>query len=162
VVGGFTIVASTKPLEFIRLDPPLMKIVIAVPDLELTTKRAREALPMQIPLGDAVSNLGRASAMVAALVQKDLKTFGHHMVDSIAEPSRLPLIPGFLQVRNVALKAGALGFSISGAGPSVFAITEKEAEAKRVSAEIEGAFKQVGVNCEMILTSPGEGAKVVK
>lgn len=162
VVGGFTIVASTKPLEFIRLDPPQMKVVVAVPDLELMTKRAREVLPRQIPLGDATSNLGHASAMVAALAQKDLKTFGRHIVDSIAEPSRLPLIPGFLQVRNAALKAGALGFSISGSGPSVFAITEREAEAKRVSAEMEGAFKQVGINCEMIITSPGEGAKVVK
>lgn len=162
VVGGFTIVASTKPLQFFRLDPPPMKVVVAQPAMELPTALGRRVLPQEVMLRDAVANVGLAATMVAALNAGDLKLFGKCMVDSIAEPARAPLIPGFFNVRTAALRAGAVGAAMAGSGPSVFAILGPDADAERVAQAMKRAFEQAGVGCETVITSPGEGIQVIK
>lgn len=162
VVGGFTIVTSTNPLEFFKLDPPPMKIVVAQPAVELPTMLGRGLLPQEVPLRNAVANVGRASTMVAALKAGDLRTFGKCMVDSIAEPVRIPLVPGFVDVKRAALEAGAAGAAMAGAGPSVFAILEPEGDGKRVASAMTKAFERAGLKCEIIITSPGKGVRVLE
>jgi homoserine kinase len=162
VAGGFTIVASTAPLEFFKLDPPPMKIVVAQPMVELPTMLGRKLLPREVPLRDAVANVGRASTMVAALEAGDLRTFGKCMVDSIAEPARIPLVPGFFEVRRAALEAGAVGAAMAGSGPGVFAILEPEGDGKRVASAMTKAFERAGLKCEIIITSPGKGVQVLE
>lgn len=162
VTGGFTIVTSTAPLEFFKLDPPPMKIVVAQPAVELPTALGRELLPQEVPLRNAVANVGRASTMVAALKAGDLRTFGKCMVDSIAEPVRMPLVPGFLDVKRAALEAGAAGAAMAGSGPSVFAILEPEGDGKGVASAMTKAFERAGLKCEIIITSPGKGVQVLE
>jgi len=162
VAGGFTIVTSTGPLEFFKLDPPPMKIVVAQPAVELPTMLGRKLLPQEVPLRDAISNVGRASTMVAALKAGDLGIFGKCMVDRIAEPVRIPLVPGFLDVKCAALEAGAAGAAMAGSGPSVFAIIEPESDAERVASAMVKAFERAGLKCEIIITSPGKGVQVLE
>ena len=162
IVGGFTIVASIEPFEYLALKPPQMKIVIAQPEIEVSTRKAREILPKEVPLRDAVANVSRASAMVAALNERDLATFGRCMVDSIAEPARASLIPGFFEVKRAAIEAGALGAAMAGSGPAVFAITKPRANVKKVAKAMRGAFKGAGLKCATIITSPGQGVKILK
>jgi len=162
IVGGFTIVASIEPFEYLALKPPQMKIVIAQPAIEVQTKKAREILPKEVPLRDAVANVGKASAMVAALNVKDLATFGRCMVDSIVEPPRAHLIPGFSEVKRAAIEVGALGAAMAGSGPAVFAITKPRTNVMKVAKAMRGAFKAVGLKCGTIITSPGRGVRILK
>ena len=162
LLGGFTIVTSTDPLEFFKLEVPQMKIVLAQPSIGLPTALGRELLPSKVSLEAAVANVGRASTMVAALRTGDLKTFGKCMIDSLAEPFRFPLIPGFSDVKRSALQAGAVGTAMAGSGPSIFAIVEPEGDAELVARAMEGAFKRANVGCETLITFPGEGARILE
>jgi homoserine kinase len=162
IAGGFTIVTSTDPLEYLKLDPPPMKIVVALPELELPTRIARRILPEKVLIGDAVANVGRASAMVAALLSGDLRSFGKHMVDSIAEPLRAPMVPGFWDVKRAALEAGALGAALAGSGPAIFAVADANADAEPIAEAMRDAFERSGVGCETIITTPGKGVRVVE
>ncbi len=162
VVGGFTIVASIRPFEYIALDPPRMKIVIAQPAIEVSTREARKILPKEVPVRSAVANVGRASTMVAALKVKNLTMFGRYMVDSIAEPARAHLIPGFSRVKRAAIEAGALGAAMAGSGPAVFAVAEPRTNAKKVATAMCRAFKDAGLKCGTIITSPGRGVRILK
>lgn len=162
IVGGFTIVTSTTPFKYIKLNPPPMKVVVALPELELPTRLGRQLLPEKVAIGDAVANVARASAMVAALISGDLKSFGEYMVDNIAEPARAPLVPGFQSVRRAALDAGASGAALAGSGPAVFAIVEIDVDARPVAEAMREAFEREGVACEIIITTPGRGVQVVE
>ncbi len=161
VVGGFTIVFSTKPLQFFRIDPPPMKVVVAQPAMELPTALGRKVLPQEMMLKDAVASVGRASTMVAALNAGDLGLFGKCMVDSVADLARAPLVPGFFDVKWAALEAGAVGAAMAGSGPSVFAILEPDGDAERVARAMKGAFERAGLGCETIITYPGKGFQVL-
>jgi len=162
IVGGFTIVASVRPFEYIALDPPCMKIVVAQPEIEVPTRRAREILPKKVPVQSAVANVCRASAMVAALKMKNLSMFGKCMVDSIAEPARAHLISGFYEVKRAAIEAGALGAAMAGSGPAIFAVAESHANANKVAVAMSRAFKGAGLKCDTIITSPGRGVRILK
>ncbi|MCS7131633.1 MAG: homoserine kinase, partial [Hadesarchaea archaeon] len=162
IVGGFTIVTSTNPLEYLKLEPPPMNVVVALPNVELPTRLGRQLLPKRVPIENAVANVGRASAMVAALISGNLKSFGRYMVDSIAEPARIPLVPGFQSVRRAALEAGATGAALAGSGPSVFAIVDAEADAELVADAMRNAFEQAGVGCETVITTPGKGVRIME
>ncbi len=162
IAGGFTIVTSIEPFEYVALDLPKMKIAVAKPAIEVPTREARKILPKEVPLRDAVANVGRATAMVAALGRGDLKLLGRCMVDAIAEPVRAPLVPGFSEVRRAAIDAGALGAAMAGSGPAVFAIVEPRGDAKKIAAVMREAFEGAGLKCETIITSPGDGVRVVE
>jgi homoserine kinase len=162
IVGGFTIVTSTRPFEYIAFDPPRMKIVVAQPAIEVSTRKAREILPKKVPVRNAVANIGRASAMAAALKMKNLAMFGRYMIDSIAEPARARLIPGFYEVKRAAIKAGALGAAMAGSGPTIFAVAESSANAKKIAAAMSRAFEGVGLKCGTIITSPGRGVRILR
>ena len=162
IAGGFTIVTSIKPFEYIALDPPRMKIVVAQPAIDVSTRKAREILPKKVPVQSAVANVGRASTMVAALKVKNLAMFGRCMVDSIAEPVRAPLIPGFSKVKRAAIEAGALGAAMAGSGPAVFAVVEPRANTEKVATAMRRAFKGAGLKCDTIITSPGRGVRILK
>ncbi len=100
--------------------PPL-KVVIALPDLRLSTAEARAALPAQVPLKDAVFNIGRALFTVQALTQVDYDLLRFAMADRLHQPYRRSLIPGFDAVVMAARKAGAAAVALSGAGPALVA-----------------------------------------
>ena len=161
VVGGFAIITSTEPLEYVKLDPPPMKIVIAQPAIELPTKLGRELLPKEVPLRDAITNVGRACTMVAALRDGNLKLFGKCMVDRIAEPVRAPLVPGLQDVKRAAVEAGALGSALAGAGPGVFAILDAAGDAAKVADAMRAAFESAGLKCETISTTSGPSTKII-
>jgi homoserine kinase len=161
VVGGFTIVTSIDPLEYVNFDPPPMKIVIAQPSIELPTKLGRRLLPKEIPLSDAIANIGKACTMIAAMREGDLKLFAKNMIDKIAEPVRAPLIPGFHEVKRAAIEAGALGSALAGAGPGVFAILDEADDPIKVADAMRAAFEEAGLKCETIVTAPGPGTKVI-
>lgn len=125
IFGGFTvsIVRNGKP-ECFSLMPKLgLKLVVVVPDFFLPTKTARAVLPAEVPMKDAVFNIGRAAMLTAALCKGNKSFLRSVFDDALHQPYRAKLIPGMYDVFKAAKAAGALGASMSGAGPCLIAFT---------------------------------------
>jgi homoserine kinase len=90
--------------------------------------------------------------MVAACYTGDLALLGRGVDDRIAEPARAPLLPGFVEARRAAIDAGALGASISGGGPTAFAIVDGVQAGERVGDAMRDAYARVGVACGVRVT----------
>lgn len=131
---------------------PGIYIVIATPACRLLTRKARKVLPKTVSLRGATSNLSYACALVAAVAGKDPRLFGRAIRDGLIEPARAPLIPGFAEVKRAALKSGALGCSISGAGASVFAVAASRRVAAAVGKSMGLAFRSRGLDCTVTVT----------
>lgn len=148
LLGGIVLVRSLDPLDVVPLPvPPGLLVALAQPDQSLRTASARQVLPAQVPLSTAIHQAAQVGAIVAALASGDLKLLGRAIDDRIAEPVRAHLLPGFREAREAALGAGALGSSISGAGPTVFALCDDPATARAVSTAMSEAYAAIGVRC---------------
>jgi homoserine kinase len=141
LLGGICLVRSMEPIDVIRLPVPRgLFIVLAHPSQRLRTADARAVLPAFVDRGIALHQAAQVGAIVAALASGDLALLGRAIDDRIAEPARAPLIPGFRDAKAAALQAGALGASISGAGPTTFALAGDLACAQAVAVAMEAAF----------------------
>ncbi len=143
--GGLTLTHSLDPIGVINLPIPDVYAVIVHPHLKLETKKARAALPEYIKLVDHITQSAYTATFIAALYQHDLSLLQQSLVDMLIEPHRAPLVTGFDDVKNAALKAGALGASLSGSGPSVFALARNKNEADTIAASMQAAFEQHNV-----------------
>jgi len=141
LLGGICLVRSMDPIDVVRLNVPQgLFIVLAHPSQRLRTRDARAVLPAVVDRATALYQAAQVGAIVAALASGDIALLGRAIDDRIAEPARAPLIPGFRDAKAAALAAGALGASISGAGPTTFALAGDIACAQAVAAAMEGAF----------------------
>ena len=117
LLGGFVVCAGTEP---VRLEPPPeLEAVLVVPDEEVVTAEARAAMPAEVPLTDAVYNVGHAALLVLGLAQGDLSLIARGLADSLHQPRRRHLYPRSMELVEGAAGMGALGATISGAGPTV-------------------------------------------
>ncbi|MDC0387734.1 homoserine kinase [Nitrosopumilus sp.] len=160
-LGGFVIV-KTNPLNVISIDPPTnLRMCVAVPKIEVPkkkTKVSRGVIPKKVKLTDAVLNLSNASAIVAGFIKKDPELIGNSIKDVIVEPARQHMIPGYEKVKQNALKAGAYGVTISGAGPSVIAFSKNSFDLKKISTAMAKGFKIANIECQTIICKPSKGA----
>lgn len=164
LLGGFCIVRAGDPLEVVRLSVPSAWRAVAVhPHLELPTKKARAALPKTVALAAMTANVANAASVVAAVYKKDLGLLGRAvMAEAVVTPARRKLIPGFADVGRAAIHAGAAGFSISGAGPTLFALTDGDRRAKVVATKMVAAWKRLGIPADVIVSRVGApGARIV-
>jgi len=163
VLGGFVIV-RTDPLDVIKIDPPKdLVLCVAIPKISVPKKKtevSRGVLPQQVKLSDYVKNLSNASAITVGFIKKDVELIGHSIKDIIVEPARKHLIPGFDKVKTNALRAGALGVTISGAGPSVISFTSKSADHNRICKAMKKGFASANIKCTTIICRPSKGAFV--
>lgn len=147
LLGGVVLVRSVDPLDLVRLPYPKgLRVVLVQPEQRLPTAQARAVLPNVVDRAVAVSQSANVAAMVAALTSGDLDLLRRALDDRIAEPARAPLLPGFREAKGAALEAGALGCSISGAGPTSFAFAADDASAERIGAAMCAAYHVRGVN----------------
>jgi homoserine kinase len=124
--------------------PHELCVVIVRPDQQLRTVEARSVLPRDVPRSVALHQAAQVGAIVAALASGDYALLGRAIDDRIAEPVRAALLPGFREAQRAALSAGALGSSISGAGPSVFALVRGDAIGQRVAEAMAQAYAASG------------------
>jgi len=167
VLGGFTFVRSYSPLSVIGFDPPRrLEIAIAIPQILAArnkTEHARAVLPEGVSLRKVAHNVGGAASIVAGILSEDIDLIGKGMVDAIVEPARAQLVPNYAQVKKAALKAGAEGVAISGAGPSMIAIVDNaKVRAASVSVAMGEAFESAGVRCWTLASKTTRGATVLK
>ena len=148
LLGGVVLVRSIDPIDVVQLASPAeLRIVLAHPDQMLRTADARAVLPQFITRSVVVRQLGNVAAIVAALEADDLDLLGRAMDDQIAEPARAALLPGFMQAREAAIGAGALGGSLSGSGPTSFWLAGDDVTARRIMDAVRGSYAALGIGC---------------
>ena len=164
VYGGFVLVRDPNPPDVIRLPVPEgLTAVVVHPDLEIETARAREMLGRTVALGDAIREWANLGAFVDALHRSDFDLMSRALVDTIAEPRRASLVPGLAEIKRAAADAGALGCSLSGSGPSLFALCRDATSAKAVAAAMGDAVAQhIGGETRTYVSAIAErGARVI-
>jgi homoserine kinase len=138
IYGGFVVCAmGEEGPTAARFDPPegLEGIVVIPPD-EVSTARAREAIPAEVPLADAVANVAAAAMLVLGLRSADLDLVARGLHDRIHQERRRHLFPRSMEIVDSAHELGGLGATISGAGPAVLVWTTWQ-DAGRVAAALE-------------------------
>jgi homoserine kinase len=164
LLGGFVLARNVDPPDMVRLPVPAgLACAVLCPALEIETRAARAILPPNVPLASAVRQWANVGALVAALHTADLDLLGRAMVDHIVEPHRAHLVPGFAEVARAALDAGAIGCTLSGAGPAMFALCRSLQSAERVGAVMKVALRERGGVEGQVLVSrvATSGARVV-
>jgi homoserine kinase len=163
--GGFVLARSADPPDIVRLPVPAgLSCAVLHPHLEIQTGASRALLGDTLPLQTAVRQWANLGALVSALHTGDLELLSRALVDHVAEPKRAVLVPGFAQVKAAAVAAGALGCSLSGSGPSTFALARSLAEARTVGAAMAAAYAAAGggVAADLWVSAVGTtGARVL-
>jgi len=153
--GGICLVRSVSPMDIVRLPIPSdLHVVLAHPDQRMKTADARAALPRMISREITIHQMAHVAAMVAACFTGDLALLGRSLDDQIAEPARGILLPGFGESKAAALAAGALGGSISGAGPTSFYFCASKATAVAVADAVVSIYASLGITCTTRVCRP--------
>ncbi len=150
LLGGIVLIRSMEPLDLVRLPVPEELFVVLVrPDQQLRTVEGRSVLPREVTRAVALHQAAQVAAVVAALAAGDYALLGRAIDDRIAEPARAPLLPGFPEAKAAALAAGAVGSSISGSGPTAFALARGRASGDRIGAAMAAAYAGRGMACDI-------------
>jgi homoserine kinase len=163
LVGGIVLIRSLEDMDFVKLSVPAsLRFVIVHPAYRVSTQDARRALPEWVDRPTTIHQTAQVGAIVQALASGDLELLGRAMDDRLAEPTRTPLLPGFTDAKRAATEAGALGCSISGAGPSVFAIVDDEKLGEDVAAAMVEAYTRRNVKADWRVAKVDErGAQIL-
>jgi homoserine kinase len=164
ICGGFVLVRCVRPPDVVKLPVPHgLTAVVVHPDLEIETAKARALLGSSVPLGDAVQQWANLGAFVHGLHTGDFNLISRSLEDTIAEPRRAPLVPGLAAIKRAATDAGALGCSLSGSGPSLFALCVGREVASRVAAAMESMVRaHIGGELQTYISEVAhQGARVL-
>ena len=164
--GGFTVsVMENGEVQTFSFQPRIkLKLIVAVPDFELSTRLARKVLPRNVAMKDAIFNVSRASMLIAALLEGREDLLPLALNDALHQPYRKKLVPGMSEVFDAAKAAGALGAVISGAGSCLIAFTTARARLEeKISSAMVESFKAHGVKARsLILDVDRRGAQVLR
>ena len=139
--------------------PPELSIVLAIPDFPLSTKQAREVLPRSVDFADAIYNTSRSTLLIASIATGQFEMLRVAMKDRLHQPYRTSLIPGFNDVAEAAISAGALSVALSGAGPTVAAYCIEHDE--QIAKQMQTVFNMHQIASDIkILKSDADGANV--
>lgn len=162
LLGGFVIIRSYAPLDIFSIPVPKdLYCTLVHPDIEINTKDARYILRDEVSLKNTISQMGNVAGLVAGLMKEDYDLISRSMVDVIIEPVRSILIPEFNFVKQAALDNGALGCSISGSGPSMFALSRGVENARKVGAAMQKTFFNAGIDSSSHVSLINKGGPVV-
>lgn len=162
ILGGIVLISALDPLRVVSLPVPEgLWIATYTPGHPVSTADARAVLPKAVSLGETVKQSARLGLLVHALHEGDLRMLGEAIVDDIVEPARAHLIPGYLDAKAACVEAGALACSISGAGPTTFALSDDESRAKALFDILEETYTLAGVRGRGHVDQVGQGARVI-
>jgi homoserine kinase len=163
LLGGFVLIREYNPLDVVNVpSPPDLYCTLIHPHLELKTEDSRKVLRGSISLKDAVAQSGNIAALMIGLTQHDYDLIGRSLFDVIAEPVRSVFIPGFNDIRKKVVDAGALGFGISGSGPTVFALSRNQLSAARAGEAAVEHFRKMNLPADIYISQINkEGAKIL-
>lgn len=163
VLGGIVLIRGYEPLDLIQLPVPgNFYCSVVHPHIVVTTKQAREILPKDVPMHNAVKQWGNVGGLIAGLYSGNIGLIGRSMQDCVAEPYRKSFIPGFDELREKILGIGALAMNISGSGPSMFALCDHRDKAEKSGKLMQEHFDALGIGCEVyVVKVSNKGAKLM-
>jgi homoserine kinase len=151
--GGIVLIRSNRELDVHSIPVPEgLYASVVYPEVEVLTREARAILKKEVPLAATIEQCGNLAAFMVALYNSDFKLLSRSLHDVIIEPQRAQLIPHFYATKAAALNAGALGCSISGAGPSIFALSSSQAVAENVGIAMEKVYQEEGVHRQLYVS----------
>ena len=157
LLGGFTLVRSTDPLDVVSLPSPReLYATVIHPQIEIKTADSRRILKSSLSLKDAITQWGNVGGLVAGLYREDYELIGRSLQDVVIEPVRSILIPGFDEIKAAALNAGAFGCGISGSGPSVFALSKGADKAHEVAQQLKEVYTPMGIPFDIHISNINE------
>ena len=157
ILGGVTLIRSIHPLDIIQLNSPSLHVAVVHPQIEVKTSDARQILRKEVLLKDAIRQWGNVAGLVAGLEKGDYELIGRSLEDVLVEPVRRILIPGFDEVKQKSIEAGALGGGISGSGPSLFMLCRNSETASTVAGLMEDTFNSLGIENKTYVTTVNPG-----
>lgn len=162
LLGGIVLIRDNATMDVHRLHVPRgLYVVVVHPQMELLTREARAVLKPEVSMEKHVRQSANLAAFVLGLFNGDLGLVGRCLRDEIVEPQRAGMIPGFYDVQEAAMQEGALGCSISGAGPSVFALCANSLIAENTSIAMQKAFSRHKLESQIILSAVNQEGAVV-
>lgn len=149
LIGGIVLIRSYDPLDIIEIPvPDDLYATVAHPHTLINTSDSRSILRKTVKLEDSIKQWGNVAGLIAGLMKSDYDLIGRSLNDVIVEPVRSLLIPGFSEVKKSAIDSGALGCSISGSGPSIFALCKGKDSAEKVGSAMKDVFGEIGLDCD--------------
>jgi len=162
LLGGFVLIRSYSPLDILPIAPPEKLVATVIhPQIEIRTKDSRSILRHSVLLKDAVTQWGNIAGLVAGLLTKDYGLIQRSLKDVIIEPIRSLLIPYFDELKKSALDAGALGCSISGSGPSIFALSDSQETAQKVAKAMTQVLERTTIGYDIYVSPVNAEGPVV-
>lgn len=162
LLGGLVLIRSYEPLDVIRLPyPQNLFAALVYPHVEIPTMEARRIIKSSITMKNAIRQWGNVGGLVAGFCTGDIKLIGRSMVDVVVEPIRAMLIPMFYEMRELALENHALGFGISGSGPTVFALCHQEDHASHIATVLSDMLQQNGIESTPYVSEINKDGPVV-
>lgn len=163
LLGGFVLIRGYHPLDVATIPTPEgLFCTLVHPHIELKTEDSRRVLKPTIPIRDAITQWGNIAGLVVGLMKPDFGLISRSLHDVVAEPIRAVLIPGFDDIKEVAIKAGALGCGISGSGPTIFSLSQERSVAQEVATVIQKQFDTFGLKSDVFVSRINkEGAKIL-
>lgn len=161
LVGGLVLCPQVLLPEIVRLPtPPGVSAVLMHPEMQVNTAHARRCLARGYSMEQWLQQQGYLAAFVAACASGDSALIGRSLRDVVIEPQRSAAVPCFDAVKEAAVRGGALGCSLSGSGPSMFALCE-DRQAQNVASAMEQACRALGIECQSWVSSMNTaGARV--
>lgn len=161
--GGIVLVRCNQEADIIPIHvPSKLRCVLVYPHIEIRTEDARKILPGTVELNKAVRQWGNIAGLISGFFTEDYGLISRSLKDWIVEPVRAQLIPGFDEVKNAALNNGALGCSISGSGPTIFALADSTATAKIIGKKMQAAFSNNALDSSLWISKINtDGAKII-
>ena len=161
ILGGFTMIRSYEPFEVVRITPPKdLGVVVAMPDVMVSTMESRKVLPQMVSVKDLVFHVGNASCLVHAMESGDIGLLGRSVKDAVFEPARTHLVPYLKEAEAVAMSLGAKASFLGGSGPCVISFFSKKTDNGNAIAEgIKKMYSDNGMKCDTWVTEWGTGCR---
>ncbi len=153
LLGGIVLIRDNKTLDVHRLPTPRgLYATVVYPEIEILTSASRAVLSDQVPLSKCIEQSGNLAGFIIGLMHSDFDLISRSLNDVIIEPQRATLIPNFYEVKNAAIEAGALGCSISGAGPSIFALSNNSLKAQAAGEAMQAIFAKAKIESKIFVS----------
>jgi homoserine kinase len=153
LLGGMILVRDSETLDVHRIHTPRgLYATVIYPKVEVLTKEARAMLKPEVPLKSMVKQSANLGALIIGMYNSDLGLISRSLQDIIIEPQRAQLIPHFYAVKDAALAEGVLGCSISGSGPSIFALSQNSLIAEKAGSAMLKVYEKHKIECELYIS----------
>jgi homoserine kinase len=162
LLGGVILIRDNATLDVHRLHVPKgLYVTVVHPNVQVLTKTARSILKPEVPMATYIQQSANVAGFVVGMFNGDIGLIGRSLRDEIIEPQRAGLIPGFYDVKAAALENGALGCSISGAGPAVFALCANSLDAENAGQAMQRAFAEHKLDSNIYISPINQEGAVI-